>query len=305
MQLHQILYLKTVAETRSIRKASEKLFVSQQAISQSLHKFEEEYGVQLLNRSVHGVTLTEAGNYAVSIAEQILQLSDELENYFSEQAAINQSGELKLSAINSIKNFVLPETQFHFVKQHPSVQLTVQSLGTKQVIASVASRESDIGFFGNPYINDVPLFHIEPPLHFVALSRYEYCVVISPKSPLNNYNTLSVKSILKYPIIFLQEQLQNTLEDYMPYRVLSQFGKVEVLMADSIRFMSKLVEADMGIAISTDGIFTEDQEQQGVVKPLRDNIYGYFGYLLHEDAMDNPIVMNFLDILQHTIPLDN
>lgn len=29
MQLHQLLYLKTVAETRSIRKASEKLFVSQ------------------------------------------------------------------------------------------------------------------------------------------------------------------------------------------------------------------------------------------------------------------------------------
>ena len=38
MQLQQLLYLKTVGETKSIRKASEKLFVSQQAISQSIMK---------------------------------------------------------------------------------------------------------------------------------------------------------------------------------------------------------------------------------------------------------------------------
>jgi len=113
MQLHQLLYLKTVAETRSIRKASEKLFVSQQAISQSLQKLEEEYDIQLLNRSVHGVTLTEAGSYAASVAEQILLLSNNLETYFVSQAQKQESGQLHITAINSIKNFVLPDTQFH------------------------------------------------------------------------------------------------------------------------------------------------------------------------------------------------
>ena len=304
MQLHQLLYLKTVAETRSIRKASEKLFVSQQAISQSLQKLEEEYDIQLLNRSVHGVTLTEAGSYAASVAEQILLLSNNLETYFVSQAQKQESGQLRIAAINSIKNFVLPDTQFQFAKQYPNIQLFMDSLGTKQVIEAVASKDCQLGFFGNPYIDDKPMFQIEPPLHFVGLSRYEYCVAISENSPLNNYNTLSVNSILNYPIIFLKEQLQDTLEEYMPYRILSHYGNVNALIADSIRYMGKLVDANMGIAIATDGIFVSGETVQGVVKPLRDNIYGYFGYLIHEDAFDNPIVNDFLEILQHTVPIN-
>lgn len=305
MQLQQLLYLKTVGETKSIRKASEKLFVSQQAISQSLMKLEEEYSIPLLNRSVHGVTLTEAGSHAAAVAEQVLSLTQNLEQYFAKQSTILQGGQLRIAAINSVIYFVLPDAQIEFMQQHPSAELHIDSLGTKNVIEKVAARECEIGFFGNPYINDKPLFHIEPPLHFVALSRYDYRVAISPNSPLNNYNTLSVKSVLHYPIFFLREQLQDSLEDYMPYRVLSQFGKVDAIVADSIRVMSRMVEADMGVAIATDGIFTQDVTDQGIRKPLRDNIYGYFGYLIHEDDLNNPLVTDFLDILHHTIPLDN
>ena len=68
MQLKQLLYLVTVAQTQSIRHASSKLFVSQQAISQSLQNLEEEYSVQLLNRSVHGITLTTQGEFAAAAA---------------------------------------------------------------------------------------------------------------------------------------------------------------------------------------------------------------------------------------------
>ena len=298
VQFHQLLYLKTVSKTKSIRKASNQLHVSQQAISQALQKLEEEYNIQLLNRSVHGITFTEAGKHAVTVANQILTLSTDLEQYFFEQAEKKCTGMLRISAICSIKDYILPEIQIRFLKQNPYVQLSIHSMGTEQVINAIMYKEYDIGLFGNPYINDVPLFHIKPPLHFVALSRYEYCVNISKNSRLNNYNTLSVKSILQYPIIFLQDQLQNRLEDYMPYRLLSQFGVVDALIADSIKFMGKLIEADMGIAISTDGIFAEDIiDAQVVTKPLRDNVYGYLGYLIHEDTMDSPLATQFLDIL--------
>lgn len=305
MQLKQLEYLNAVSDTKSIRKASNQLFVSQQAISQSIQKFEEEYNVQLLNRSVHGITLTETGEYAVAIAKKIIALTTELELYFSKQNVSTTSGTLNISAINSITNYVLPEAQIHFLQQNPSVELKIQSMGTDDVIQSVFNKECDIGFFGNPYINDKSLFQIELPLHFVALSRYNYRVVVSKKSPLNNYNTLSVKSILNYPIIFLQEQLQENLADYIPYRVLSQFGKVDSVIANSIRFMDKLVQADMGISISTDGVFEEKLgEDHGIIKPLRDNIYGYFGYLIHEDNMENSLVSTFIDTIQAYVPME-
>ena len=153
MQLQQLLYLKTVGETKSIRKASEKLFVSQQAISQSIMKLEDEYSVPLLNRSVHGVTLTEAGSHAAAVAEQVLSLTQDLEHYFTKQSTMLQGGQLRIAAINSITYYVLPDAQIEFMQQHPSTELHIDSLGTKSVIEKVAARECEIGFFGNPYIN--------------------------------------------------------------------------------------------------------------------------------------------------------
>lgn len=301
MQLKQLLYLKTVAETKSIRKASNKLFVSQQAISQSLKNLEEEYDCKLLERSVHGVTVTPTGLHVVSIAEKMLALEDELENFLRKKACQKQKKLLKIAAINSFKDLILPEAKIRFIKQYPAVQLTVHTMTTIKVLQTVLNKENDIGFLGVTYRDDKQLFQIDDTLQFIPLTRYKYVVQISEKSPLNNYHTLSVKSILKYPIIFLQEQLSEQLEDYLPYHVLASFGEVNALIADSILLMEKMVAENMGIAISSNGIWLKALPKGIIIKPLRDNIYGDFGYVVRKDNIESTIIKDFLNILQLTI----
>ena len=65
MNDRELLYIKTIAETKSISKASEKLFVTQPSLSQSLQKIEDELGVSLFVRQSRGMNLTFAGKNTI------------------------------------------------------------------------------------------------------------------------------------------------------------------------------------------------------------------------------------------------
>ena len=65
IRLEALLYLREIAKTKSINKAADSLYVSKSALSTAIKNLEDEFGVALLNRSVHGVTLTEAGENVV------------------------------------------------------------------------------------------------------------------------------------------------------------------------------------------------------------------------------------------------
>ncbi len=53
--------LKILAEERNMRKAAERLFLSQPALSQRLQTIEKDWGAQLFIRSQKGLTATPAG----------------------------------------------------------------------------------------------------------------------------------------------------------------------------------------------------------------------------------------------------
>ncbi len=61
MELRHLRYFVTVAETRNITRAAERLRVAQPALSRQLSDLESELGVKLLDRGRHGVNVTAAG----------------------------------------------------------------------------------------------------------------------------------------------------------------------------------------------------------------------------------------------------
>ena len=59
LELYRIFYV--VAKSKNMTRASEELFISQPAISQSIKKLESELGGTLFLRSNKGMELTEEG----------------------------------------------------------------------------------------------------------------------------------------------------------------------------------------------------------------------------------------------------
>ena len=73
MQIKTLEYFLETADTRSISKASEQLYISQQGLSKAILSLEGELGVQLFVRSQNGLELTNEGSVVAKSASIILR----------------------------------------------------------------------------------------------------------------------------------------------------------------------------------------------------------------------------------------
>lgn len=304
MRIKQFIYLQTVAEARSITKASRKLFVSHQAVSHALTSLEKDLQTTLFNRTAHGVTLTADGEYVLAIAKQIILLNAQLEQHFLGRAEERLTGGLKIAAISTLVSCVLPQVQVQFIKRYPNIALEISRMNVDPIIEALRERQIDLGFIAMTRIQGEPEISLPPELVFTPVSQFTYCAVIGPNSPLTNYKTLSVKSLLRYPIILLEEQINNDLENYIPYRVLSRYGQPQITMANSPELYTELIMENMGISFSVTDPFLNDmiKAEPFLYKPLRDKIDGDLGYLLHHEDLNESLVQCFLEVFNACYP---
>ncbi len=83
MTLQQLKYVDAIASSGSFRSASEKVFVTQPALTESIRTLEEELGISIFVRSSRGVSLTSEGEEFLSSARQILTDVTFLERKFT------------------------------------------------------------------------------------------------------------------------------------------------------------------------------------------------------------------------------
>lgn len=79
--LYRIFY--EVASVKNITKASEKLLISQPAISKSIKNLEPQLGGQLFVRTKKGVTLTEEGKIFHDYIKQAIEYINNAESKFT------------------------------------------------------------------------------------------------------------------------------------------------------------------------------------------------------------------------------
>lgn len=79
LNYRQLHYFRTVAKEGSITRAAERLHLTPQTISGQLSEFERELGTELFRRTGRRLELSSAGKLALSQADEIFQIGNELE----------------------------------------------------------------------------------------------------------------------------------------------------------------------------------------------------------------------------------
>jgi len=168
--LTQLAYIAAVAQTRNFSSAAKACFVSQPTLSMQVQKLEEELGAILFDRSKRPVEPTAIGRGVVRQAQVVLQEVRRIEEMIKEEKG-EVSGEFRLGIIPTLAPYLLPLFLQNFTQTYPRVNLIIEELQTRQIIARLADDSIDAGILVTPLnsrgIIERPLFY-EPFVVYLA-----------------------------------------------------------------------------------------------------------------------------------------
>lgn len=138
-----------VAESGSVRAAAERLVVTESAISAAVAALARELGVPLVERQGRGLRLTPAGTSYAGYARTILGLYGEaLAAARGDQDP--EHGRLRVAAVTTAGEHVLPRLLASFRSRHPNVDLRLEVGTSEQVWRMLTQHEVDLVIAGRP-----------------------------------------------------------------------------------------------------------------------------------------------------------
>ena len=95
MELRHLRYFLAVAETGSLSRAAEKLFIAQPPLSVQIRQLEEEMGTPLFVRHPKGVRLTAAGQTLCQEARELLDVLEAVDKHLIAEKTCEQLARLE------------------------------------------------------------------------------------------------------------------------------------------------------------------------------------------------------------------
>lgn len=143
MELKYFRLIKTIAEEGNLANSSERLFLTQSALSHQLKSLEERLGFKVFHRSRNKWKLTDEGTELYKLANKLFTSIDE---GFSAIQDLKESskGSIKLSAECQSFFHAIPEFIQKMGLLYPQIDIEVTLGATQQTISQVLSNEIDI-----------------------------------------------------------------------------------------------------------------------------------------------------------------
>ena len=162
-----------ICRLKSISRAAEELFLSQSSLSVRIKSLEKELGTTLFLRrkGQRQVVLTQNGKEFFEIALAYEKVMNRIEKMRREH-----HDKLRVSSLNSLGTYMLPESYAVFMEKHPGVSLVIQDYACKEACKSILRGDTDLAFNANDsesnQITAMPVFLEEFSLICSGQSAY-------------------------------------------------------------------------------------------------------------------------------------
>lgn len=165
--LSEFQLLSVLAQEMNMRKASERLFVSQPALSQQLQTIEKDWGTKLFIRSQKGLALTPAGELVIQFVNDILTKEEKVrEAIHSQQSGV--SGTLKIAVASIVGQNWLPKVLKKYIDTYPQAKISLVTGWSSDILKSLYDDQVHIGIIrGAPDWKGVKLKLFSDPLFLV------------------------------------------------------------------------------------------------------------------------------------------
>lgn len=228
MELRQLKYFATVADTLNFSEASRKLYITQSTLSQQIKQLEAELNSTLFIRSSHSVSLTEAGRELLPLALRTLHNAEACMTHIKELNDL-KCGTLDIGVTHTFSP-ILTETLLTFMKQYPMVKLNIYYRPMAELTEMLMHHDIDFMLAFRPT-------SLSPQVETHILFQSCLAAIVNENHPLSSHERVAFDELLRYDIALPSKGLQarNALEEiaasFIPrMRVRIEMNEVNILL---------------------------------------------------------------------------
>jgi DNA-binding transcriptional LysR family regulator len=189
-------YFFETAQCGSIRRASNRLYVTPSAVSRQIAKLEHDLGCYLFERRASGMRLTAAGALLAEQLQTTLRDLDRVRSFIGDLQGLRR-GEVVLHCIEGVVDSWLPARIAEFSANYPKIIFRIVVSSTDRITEAIVSGNADIGITfkakGRSGVKFVSTYHA--PL----------MALMAPTHPLAQRRKLTLSELLEYPITLPDE----------------------------------------------------------------------------------------------------
>ena len=197
MNIAHLKYVVEIANTNSISKAAENLYMNQPNLSRAIKSLEEEIGIEIFIRSSKGIRITPEGEEFIQYARKIVNQVNDLEAMYTTKKNIQ-----KLSVCVPRAGY-MSEAISEFAKKinmNEAADIYYRESNSMRVINEVVIENSNLGIIRYRDIFEKEFIRLfqDKKLDYEVINEFSYVLALSKDDPLAHKECIEEKELSNY-----------------------------------------------------------------------------------------------------------
>lgn len=283
----QLKLFVAAANSGSLSRGAEAIFLSQPAASVALVELESRLGQPMFDRAGKKLVLNNNGLQLYPKAVELLEKLDQVEQLFS-QKTTELNGTLKIGTSMTIGSYMTPAFLANFIKDYPRVNIIQKVASSEAIIQDLEKFQLDIGFIESDCFSDNLLIK--------KWGEDELIIFSAPDHPLAKQSSVTLKQIEEAEWI-LREPGSGT-RSIMEKSIRPKNIRLEV---SSMQAIKQIVANSQAIGCASRHALEHELKDASLIQ-LKLNIKTMqrdFFQLIHKNKYQTDLIHTFLEEFKH------
>jgi DNA-binding transcriptional LysR family regulator len=290
MNLQTMRIFCDVLQHQSFSRGAAVNDVSQSAATQSVHRVERHFGVQLVDRSKRPFVLTPEGQVCYEGFREVLELYDAVEARVR-SLRMEIGGLVRVAAIYSVGLHDMSRCMQGFMRRYPKAKVRLEYLRPNKVYEAVLNAEVDLGIISYPAPS--------PDINVIPWRSEKMVLVCHPKHHLASEKAVTAEHLQGEDYVGFDRDLsiRKEIDRYLRQRSVT----IRVVMEfDNIETIKQAVQIGAGISILPEPTIREEVRSGSLVavRLIAPELRRPIGIIHRQRKVFTPTAAKFVELLQ-------
>ena len=290
MNIETLRIFCDVVQHQSFSRGAAANDVSQSAATQSVHRMERHFGVQLVDRNKRPFVLTPEGQACYEGFREVLELYDAVE---AQVRSLRKeiTGLVRVASIYSVGLHDMSRCMQDFMRRYPKAKVRLEYLRPNKVYDAVLNSEVDLGIVSYPTAS--------PELNVIPLRSERMVLVCHPKHALASRNAVTAEHLQNEDFVAFDRDLsiRKEIDRYLRQRSVS----IRVVMEfDNIETIKQAVAIGAGVSLLPEPTVRLESKVGTlvVVRLIAPQLQRPIGIIHRHRKVFTPTASRFVDLLK-------